>query len=180
MVCPTCGANQPDGAKFCNQCGAQLPAMTVVINLTCATCGHVNPSGSKFCGECGAQLETMSMPAPAPAPAPAPVVSMRLVSHNGTAIHLGPNASNTWLIGREDPVNNIHPDVDLTPYDATQSVSRRHAQLVLSPDGQPRLVSIATTNWTKVNDLRVAPNQPVQLRPGDRIELGQCRLVFEM
>src|ERR1700694_4783406 len=49
MGCPSCGANWPDGSKFCGQCGTALPR-------ACAACGHANPTEAKFCLECGAHL----------------------------------------------------------------------------------------------------------------------------
>jgi len=49
MDCPACGRANPEGAKFCNQCGAPLP-------LHCVKCGASNPIASKFCNECAAPL----------------------------------------------------------------------------------------------------------------------------
>ena len=103
---------------------------------------------------------------------------MRLVSAKGATIHFPPSASNTWVIGREDPVNDIHPDVDLTPYDPDSTVSRRHAQITLASE-QYLLTSVATTNWTALNGNRLTPHQAVLLRPGDRIEFGRCVVTFE-
>ena len=47
--CPQCQHDNPQGARFCNGCGARA-------ELACAGCGQVNPSGSRFCNGCGAQL----------------------------------------------------------------------------------------------------------------------------
>lgn len=187
MVCPNCGAEQPEEAHFCNRCGTRLsgPVLTAV-NLTCAQCGHVNPAGSKFCGECGAPLEAIvSLPQP---DVPArPVVEqttarvvLRLISSNGTIIHFPPSTTNTWLIGREDPVNDVHPEIDLTPYDPDRTVSRRHARITLTAGNQPTIVSITKTNWTRINGTRIETGQPVLLCPGDRIELGRCVVTFDM
>ena len=49
MICPNCQAANPGGAKFCNNCGAQLPA-------SCPNCGQANPQGAKFCNNCGFKL----------------------------------------------------------------------------------------------------------------------------
>ncbi len=49
MDCPTCGSSNPDGKRFCGDCGAALA-------LVCAGCGSSNPPGKKFCGDCGANL----------------------------------------------------------------------------------------------------------------------------
>src|SRR5215467_788447 len=53
MNCRTCGHENPDGAKFCNECAAPLAAR-------CLNCGTLNAGGSKFCNECAAPLATDS------------------------------------------------------------------------------------------------------------------------
>ena len=47
--CPSCGSDNPDGKKFCADCG------TVLTNR-CAQCGAESQAGKKFCGECGAPI----------------------------------------------------------------------------------------------------------------------------
>ena len=49
MYCPSCGFENPEGLKFCNECGAPL-------RMPCAQCGFANQPQAKFCGECGASL----------------------------------------------------------------------------------------------------------------------------
>lgn len=49
MKCPGCRFDNPDGARFCRECGYEL-------ELSCQTCGNVNPPGSKFCNACGRNL----------------------------------------------------------------------------------------------------------------------------
>jgi class 3 adenylate cyclase len=46
MRCPGCGHENPDGARFCLQCGAQL-------SVACPACGVALPPGARFCLECG-------------------------------------------------------------------------------------------------------------------------------
>jgi len=47
-TCSACGqGNQPEGAKFCSECGAGLTADG------CATCGATLLPSAKFCSECG-------------------------------------------------------------------------------------------------------------------------------
>jgi class 3 adenylate cyclase/tetratricopeptide (TPR) repeat protein len=51
LICSGCGATNPAGLKFCEQCGTRL-------TTTCAKCGSsVGPSG-RFCGECGTPVAT--------------------------------------------------------------------------------------------------------------------------
>src|SRR5437870_3712139 len=49
MRCPQCAHENPQGVKFCGECGARLQAL-------CPACGVANPPANKFCGECGAPM----------------------------------------------------------------------------------------------------------------------------
>jgi class 3 adenylate cyclase/ribosomal protein L40E len=49
MRCPRCQAENPDDARFCEECGARLA-------LTCPHCGAEVSPGKKFCRSCGGQL----------------------------------------------------------------------------------------------------------------------------
>ena len=51
MNCQSCASANPDGVKFCGECGAALKAAVI-----CASCASANPPGVKFCHECGAAL----------------------------------------------------------------------------------------------------------------------------
>jgi membrane protease subunit (stomatin/prohibitin family) len=51
IVCPNCGARNPAGAKFCNNCGQKLGGAGF-----CNNCGAPLQPGSKFCGNCGAKV----------------------------------------------------------------------------------------------------------------------------
>jgi hypothetical protein len=66
LRCPSCGNEEPEGARFCGSCGATLalaeaePAETV----HCPSCGNEEPEGARFCGSCGAPFAP-SEPEPA-------------------------------------------------------------------------------------------------------------------
>ena len=50
LSCPSCGAENEGGRKFCGECGSAL-------SNACPACGTPNPPGVKFCGECGTALD---------------------------------------------------------------------------------------------------------------------------
>ena len=49
MKCLACETDNPDSARFCNQCGSPMEAL-------CPDCGQSNPPDSKFCNQCGKRL----------------------------------------------------------------------------------------------------------------------------
>src|SRR5215471_3420024 len=49
MLCAKCKTENPEGLKFCNECGAPF-------KTPCASCGFENAPAAKFCGQCGAAL----------------------------------------------------------------------------------------------------------------------------
>jgi class 3 adenylate cyclase/tetratricopeptide (TPR) repeat protein len=65
MHCPSCGFENPEGLKFCNECGTPLL-------VRCPQCGFANQPQAKFCGECGAALSPHAGASSAPPVAPHP------------------------------------------------------------------------------------------------------------
>jgi hypothetical protein len=81
-VCPNCGSQQPDGAAFCDDCGAKLegiapaaalgatapaPPTPTALATTCPVCGTPVTPGEAFCDNCGAALGPAAVPTPATA-----------------------------------------------------------------------------------------------------------------
>lgn len=54
IACPGCGAQNPAGTNFCNQCGSRLGKKTAV----CPNCGKENEEGAVFCNNCGTRIKT--------------------------------------------------------------------------------------------------------------------------
>lgn len=159
------------------------------MSIRCSQ-GHENPEGSAFCDECGERLDpggavavATSAPAPAPAasvpsaPAPAATAAKLVVESDNTVFDVG--GKSEVLIGREDPVSNIYPDVDLTPHGGEEGgVSRMHAKLLFN-GGQYLVEDENSTNFTFVNRQKLAPKTPTPVKDGDEIRLGRVALKFQ-
>ena len=50
MRCPSCGSDNPEGTKFCGECG-------ISFQPRCPQCGFENLPSTKFCRQCGASLK---------------------------------------------------------------------------------------------------------------------------
>lgn len=138
------GHENPDGSAFCDECGEPLEGAAPVATAAapsaapatqasssggtqvCPSCGSVNPAGEAFCSNCGSMLgEPAATAAPATvepsAPAAAPAAPAVAAALNARLIVEADNqefdlsGKDNVLIGREDAVSNIFPDVDLTP-----------------------------------------------------------------
>jgi pSer/pThr/pTyr-binding forkhead associated (FHA) protein len=288
-TCPNCGADQPDGAIFCDECGVELtsvtpteapppvvvPAQTISsdIQMTCPVCGAPAEPGEAFCNNCGAALGPVTTavppqaaapapPSPAATPAPAPAAALRcsrcgdplepgsnfcdqcgfrvdgavpaapqpetpsappyiptsppatelpasatipatppaqpptsipgtpigyppgtptqivLVVQSTNATLPFPSGKTEFIIGREDPVSGIFPDIDLTDHGADEGgISRQHAR-VFFQGNRTFVEDLESTNYTYVNRHRLTPGQPHPLNSGDELRLGRVKLNF--
>lgn len=52
-TCPNCDTVNPEGVKFCQECGEKL---SFSVKPRCPQCGTENPVGTRFCGECGGKF----------------------------------------------------------------------------------------------------------------------------
>ncbi len=82
------------------------------------------------------------------------------------------------IIGRFDPVTEMKPDLDLTAVDLKRSVSRRHARIVRTDEGYFLSEEVGSLNGTSVNGTKLVTGRPHPVVEGDRIHLGQVKLVF--
>ncbi len=88
------------------------------------------------------------------------------------------NFERELVFGRPDPSSGYKPDVDLTPFGGFEKgVSRAHAKLVRTDSGL-LLGDLSSTNGTWLNGKRVTPEEPLRVRHGDEIRMGQ--LVMEI
>jgi len=116
------------------------------------------------------------VPAPpetAPSAAPAP----RLVMDEGKDLLL-PTDKPEIIVGREDPISGIFPEIDLTPYGGeTGGVSRQHARLNQNA-GQWTVTDLNSTNYTRVDGAKIEPNVATPLKDGVRLQFGRVAMTF--
>ena len=56
VTCKACGVSNPEGTKFCRECGAKLEPPAPKDGVFCPSCGSANPTGTRFCSNCGTKL----------------------------------------------------------------------------------------------------------------------------
>jgi hypothetical protein len=67
MKCLNCQTDNPEGVKFCGECGRPLST-----EVACPQCGRKNPQGTKFCHGCGQSLKADGIQTTARSAVPAP------------------------------------------------------------------------------------------------------------
>jgi hypothetical protein len=113
--------------------------------------------------------------APVAAPA-APVAAQKLALRlaSGEVLPLEP-ALSEFLIGRPDPATGSTPEVNLGPFDANRTLSRRHAKITRE-GGVYFLREESASNGTFVNGERLQPGVKVPIKPGDKLRFGMIEV----
>lgn len=101
----------------------------------------------------------------------------RLQLESGTIVPL-PSGRREIIIGRDDPISGVHPEIDMTPYGAESGgISRRHVRLSII-DGQWMITDLQSTNHTRVNGVRIDPGVPTLLPDSAQVVLGRIGFIF--
>ncbi len=162
QTCPSCGAQNPAGEAYCANCGVSLlgtPAPAAV---------GTNPASEP----------AMASAAPSAMPAAPAAMSARLIVEADNQ-EFDLSGKDNVVVGREDAVSNIFPDVDLTPHGGEEGgVSRLHARIFIE-NGQYMIEDENSTNFTFVNRQRLAGKTPTPLHDNDEIKLGRVLLRFK-
>ncbi len=180
LTCINCGASLEPGSLFCDMCGTPVQVQAP----------PPPPPAPSPVGEQQPQPQPWpSQPSPPPQPPPPPPPSYapsatgirgRLIVQATQAVLPLPVGRSEVFIGREDPVSNVFPDIDLTDHGGDEGgVSRRHARIFLQ-GGQLYLEDLNSTNFTYVNQQKLTPGQPHPLSNGDEIRFGRVKLTFSM
>ena len=164
------GHSNPDGSLFCDDCGERLdPANAGPAVATAPDAGAPDPAAYS--------PPSYTPPAGNPAPVATAAAPKLVVESDGKTFDLA--GKSEILIGREDPISNIYPDVDLTPHGGEDGgVSRLHAKIFLQGN-QYMIEDENSTNFTFVNKQKLAPKTPTPINNGDEIRLGRVVLKFQ-
>ncbi len=138
--------------------------------MKCKACETENIEGALFCEECGAKLEGMEV-----------VETAR--EETGTLVFASPEgetldlpAKDEIVIGREDPISDVFPDLDLTDLGGLEKgVSRKHA-VIHRTGGDYTVEDMGSVNGTFINKKRIEPHRPEALKPGDEVRFGKVTL----
>jgi hypothetical protein len=155
---------------FCGFCGGKILA----TDLFCAYCGTRQAEAEKY-------IAAMQQPSDAVSRPTARLVIAGTNELDPPAYNLEKDEN---LLGRRDPQSNIFPEVDLTRYDPSIKISRRHARIW--KQGTIFLIEdLGSSNGTLVllggnlaDSKRLLPHQPHALANGDKVKLGETTLHF--
>ena len=140
--------------------------------MKCTECQTENVEGALFCEECGAKLEGESgvlMTDRESAGA-----KLVLAAPEGGTLEMP--AKDEVVIGREDPISEVFPDVDLTALGGLEKgVSRKHA-VIHHTGGDYTVEDLGSTNGTYINKKRIQPHAPEPIRSGDEVRFGKLAL----
>jgi len=156
--CSACGSQNPDGARFCSQCGTRLATAAETPNDSTATIQISDPRSETS----DRQLN----------PVDAAAVDALPAGHALLVVQRGPGSGSRFLLDQDVVSAGRHPDSEIFLDDVT--VSRRHAEF--HRQGESFTVSdVGSLNGTYVNRDRI---DEVELQGGDEVQIGKYRLVY--
>jgi pSer/pThr/pTyr-binding forkhead associated (FHA) protein len=166
--CTQCGHNNPDGSRFCSQCGTRLePA---------------GPAAAPSAESPGETTATITFGAPTKDPehreerslndSDAAAVDALPPGSALLVVQRGPSAGSRFLLDTDVVTAGRHPDSEIFLDDVT--VSRRHAEFRRTPEGFS-VADVGSLNGTYVNRDRI---DGVALQGGDEVQIGKYRLVY--
>ena len=166
--CARCGRPNPEDARFCSNCGAQLAGPGGTGSMPAGPPGAVRPGVTPTISlnrpddpDLGEDLFPDSASFGALPEGSALLLVMR-----------GPNAGSRFRLDGDLTTAGRHPDSDIFLDDVT--VSRRHAEFYRQ-GGFFTVRDVGSLNGTYVNRERI---EEAQLAGGDEVQIGKFRLLF--
>jgi FHA domain/zinc-ribbon domain len=164
VYCTQCGHPNPEGARFCSNCGTPLTrgGPAAGIDQPGDSTSTISLGGI----EAYEPEQSDELPADQSAVEALPPGTALLV------VKRGPNAGSRFLLDNDKTTAGRHPESDIFLDDVT--VSRRHAEFYRQ--GSTFSVrDVGSLNGTYVNRERI---DQAGLSGGDEVQVGKFRLVF--
>lgn len=162
IQCQVCRVTYVANTIFCAECGAYL------LRRDKLTTDPIEIARIRWLGDAdGAQVRDKDLSDTGP-------LAIRLCISNGDQAR----ELEIWLVrpirlGRNDPTEDIYPELDLTQDRARQyGVSREHA-CIFQRGNAVEVEDLGSTNGTLLNGKRLAPYMPKPLKDGDQLQLGK-------
>jgi hypothetical protein len=156
-TCSVCGQQNDEEVTSCVHCGADLSLFAVASYPTTETLGS---PGSEYAS--GADLKPDAL-------IPRGAIAFFQIE---SAQPLTVTSGNEIILGRLVKEGS-HEALDLSPHDALSlGVSRRHAMVRRKGLGY-EVIDLGSTNGTGLNEKRLAPSHPYELKSGDIIWLAR-------
>lgn len=177
IQCPTCGAQVPEDAQVCPECGMVLSGE--------AAPEAPQPPETPQVPEVSQPPEIPQVPeAPQPPTitAPAQLLLKRGGILTGQEFPIG---GQSVIIGRFD-VDKGPVDLDLSSIPEGVYISRHHAVIYCDPSGQWFVKDLGSSNGTFIwrggtgQFQRIPPDEPTPINDGDEIAFGNARFVFRI
>ena len=199
IVCTVCGYDQnPDGAEFCDACGAELTVETTPSPPP--TPPPTPPIPTPPPQPTPAAVDEViditppePMPIPSPSPPQIPTIpsppAVPVAAATARLVAKQPNApvpefpiDGTAIIGIFDP--DMGPvDVDLEDFLGSETVSRNHAE-IYQDGGVWKIKDLGSTNGVFIKPVgqtrfgsRITSPEP--LNPGDEVAIAKIRFLFQ-
>jgi pSer/pThr/pTyr-binding forkhead associated (FHA) protein len=182
--CTQCGHQNPDGSRFCSQCGTRLESAGATGTSTGASTDASTgaSTGASVGDNPNDSTATITFGAPTKDPdhreerslndSDAAAVDALPPGSALLVVQRGPSAGSRFLLDTEVVTAGRHPDSEIFLDDVT--VSRRHAEFRRTPEGFS-VADVGSLNGTYVNRDRI---DGVALQGGDEVQIGKYRLVY--
>lgn len=161
---PLSAQTEPQATPLAAVPARPLPAPPPVVD--CPACGRANRTSARFCVACGRPLVPLAS------------AVLRVIEPVRAAWEM-PVAHSPMLLGRASRAEGYQPDFDMTFYDESDYVSRRHSRITRGRAGY-FITDLGSSNGTTLNGQPLAPHRAHKLRNGDRIKVGLVVIQFQL